>query len=123
MKSFVIRCFYLKILLFQIKFDVVYGSIASGMETSGSDIDFLIIGSVKMIEMAPLLDEATRKLRRPINPTLYTCGEFSQKACNSHFVQSILGKPLLFVIGMNGDLETITGRKSHRGGTDKSHRD
>ena len=107
----------------KIKVAAIYGSIASGTETSGSDIDLLIIGSVKMIELASLLEQVTGKLRRQINPTLYTSEEFSQKARSSHFVQSILGKPLLFVIGMNGDLETIIGRKSHRGRTDKSHRD
>jgi DNA-binding transcriptional ArsR family regulator len=101
----------------------VYGSMASGTETSGSDIDLLIIGSVKMIELASSLEQATGKLWRQINPTLYTSKEFTQKARGSHFVQSILGKPLLFVIGMKSDLETITGRKSRRGGIDKSHRD
>jgi predicted nucleotidyltransferase len=103
----------------KIKVAVVYGSIASGTETSGSDIDLLIIGSVSMIELSPLLEQATRQLRRQINPTLYTLEEFTQKARRSHFVQSVLGKPLLFVIGMNGDLEAITGRKSRRSGTDK----
>jgi len=107
----------------KIKVAAVYGSIATGTETSGSDIDLLIIGSVKMIDLSPLLQQATGKLRRQINPTLYNPEEFSQKARSSHFVQSILGKPLLFVIGMNSDLETITGRKSRRGGADKPHRD
>ena len=106
----------------KIKVAAVYGSIASGMETSASDIDLLIIGSAKMIELSPLLEQATGKLRRQINPTLYTPGEFSQKAHRSHFVQSVLGKPLLFVIGMKSDLETITGRKSRGGGANKPHR-
>jgi predicted nucleotidyltransferase len=107
----------------KIKVAAVYGSIATGTETSGSDIDLLIIGSVKMIELSPLLEQATGKLRRQINSSLYTPGEFSQKARSSHFVQSVLGKPLLFLLGSNSDLETITGRKPRRGGTDKPHRD
>ena len=92
----------------------VYGSMASGTETSGSDIDLLIIGSVKMIDLSSLLEEATGKLGRQINPTLYTPEELSQKARSSHFVQSVLGKPLLFVLGMKSDLEAITGRKSRK---------
>src|SRR5208282_153764 len=51
----------------KIKVAAVYGSMASGTETSGSDIDLLIIGSVKMIELAPLLEQATGKLRRQIS--------------------------------------------------------
>ncbi len=107
----------------KIKVAVVYGSIASGTETSGSDIDLLIIGSVTMIELVPLLQEATGKLRRQINPTLYTPGEFSQKARTSHFLQSVIGKPLLFVLGMKSDLETIAGRESRDGGAGKPRRD
>ena len=105
----------------KIKVAAVYGSIASGTETSGSDIDLLIVGSVKMIELSPLLEQATGKLRRQINPTLYTPEEFSQKARRSHFLQSVLGKPLLFVLGTSSDLETITRRKSRGGGTGKPH--
>lgn len=107
----------------KIKVAAIYGSIASGTETSGSDIDVLIIGSVKMIELSPLLEQATGKLRRQTNPTLYTPEEFSQKASSSHFLRSVLGKPLLFVLGTRSDLETIAGRKSRRSGTDKPRRD
>ncbi|MGO8702011.1 MAG: nucleotidyltransferase domain-containing protein [Limisphaerales bacterium] len=103
----------------QIKVAAVYGSIANGTETSGSDIDFLIIGAVAMIELSSLLEKATEKLWRQINPTLYTPEEFSQKSRSSHFVQSVLGKPLLFVLGMESDLEAITGRKSRGGGASK----
>jgi predicted nucleotidyltransferase len=103
----------------KIKMAAVYGSFASGTETSRSDIDLLIVGSVKMIDLSPLLEQATGKLRRQINPSLYTPEEFSQKARRSHFVQSVLGKPLLFLLGSNSDLEAITGRRPHRGGADK----
>jgi predicted nucleotidyltransferase len=107
----------------KIKVAGVYGSMASGTETSGSDVDLLIIGSVKMIELSPLLEKATGKLRRQINPTLYSPVEFSQKARGSHFVQSVLGKPLLFVLGTRRDLEAIAGRKSPGGGTHHPGRD
>jgi DNA-binding transcriptional ArsR family regulator len=107
----------------KIKVAAVYGSIASSTETSGSDIDLLIIGSIKMIELSLPLAQATGTLRRQINPSLYTPKEFSQKARNSHFVQSVLGKPLLFVLGTNRDLETIAGRKSRSGGANQPHRD
>jgi len=103
----------------KIKVAAVYGSIANGTESSGSDIDLLIIGSVKMIDLSPLLEKATEKLRRQINSSLYTAAEFSQKSRSSHFVKSVLAKPLLFVIGMDRDLEAITGRKPRRGGADK----
>jgi len=95
----------------KIKVAAIYGSIASGTENSGSDVDLLIIGSAKMMELVPLFEQATGKLRRQINPSLYTSKEFSQKVHSSHFIKSMLGKPLLFVLGMSDDLEAITGRK------------
>jgi DNA-binding transcriptional ArsR family regulator len=110
-------------LALKIKVAAVYGSIASGTDFSGSDIDLLIIGSVKMIELVPLLEASTRTLGRQINPSLYTAGEFSQKARSSHFVQSLLVKPLLFVLGTKSDLETIAGRKARGGGANEPQRD
>jgi DNA-binding transcriptional ArsR family regulator len=97
----------------------VYGSMASGTETSGSDVDLLIVGSVKMIDLSSVFEKVTGQLRRQINPSLYTPHEFQRKARGSHFVQSVLAKPLLFVVGVKRDLEAITGGKSHRRGADK----
>ena len=101
----------------RINLAAVYGSIASGVETSRSDIDLLLIGSVKMIDLSPLLEQATSNLGRQINPSLYTSKEFSQKAHHSHFVKSLLAKTLLFVLGSKSDLETIAERKPRRVGT------
>jgi DNA-binding transcriptional ArsR family regulator len=95
----------------KIKVAAVYGSVAGGAEISAGDVDLLIIGSAKMIELSPLLEQAEGKLRRQTNPALYTPREFPQKARSSHFLQSVLGKPLLFVLGAKSDLETIAGRK------------
>ena len=94
----------------------VYGSMAGGTETSRSDIDLLVVGSVKMMDLVPMLERAGGQLGRQINPAIYTVREMSQKAHGSHFVQSVLGKPLLFVLGSPRDLEAITGRKPHHGG-------
>jgi predicted nucleotidyltransferase len=88
----------------------VYGSMASGKETTGSDIDLLVIGSVTLMDLVPLLEHATEQLRRQVNPTIYTRDELSRKARDNRFVRSVLGKPLLFVIGNKRDLEAITGR-------------
>jgi predicted nucleotidyltransferase len=107
----------------QIKVAAVYGSIATGSETSRSDVDLLVVGSVKMIDLVPLLERASRKLRREINPTIYTPTELAQKATSSHFVKSVLGKPLLFILGTSSGLEAISGGRPDRRGNDKPVRD
>lgn len=91
----------------RIKLAAVYGSIASGTETTESDVDLLIIGTVSLLDLVPLLEHATQELRRQVNPTIYAPEEFSLKARDSRFVRSVLGKPLLFVVGNQRDLETI----------------
>jgi hypothetical protein len=51
--------------------------------------------------------QKSRDRRKP--PAATQRQEFPQKARRSHFVQSVLGNPLLFVLGSNNDLETIIG--------------
>ena len=93
----------------------VYGSIATGAEASGSDVDLLIIGSVSLMDLVPLLERMTQQLQRQVNPTLFTPEEFKHKVRQgNHFLQSVLGKPMLFVIGTSDDLGTIAGRKARR---------
>jgi DNA-binding transcriptional ArsR family regulator len=94
----------------RINLAAVYGSMASGNEASGSDIDLLIIGSISLMDLVPLLERATEQFRRQVNPTIYTPEELSRKARESRFVRSVLGKPLLFVVGNKRDLEAITRR-------------
>ena len=100
----------------QIRVAAVYGSIAAGWESSASDVDLLLIGSISLMDLVPLLQSATQELRRQINPTIYTPEAFALKAQNSHFVRSVLGKPLLFIIGTRGDLEAIAGPEANRAG-------
>jgi predicted nucleotidyltransferase len=100
------------------KIDVafVYGSIAQGEEKTASDIDLMIIGSVTVFELVPVLDALTEKLLREVNPVVYTPKEFAKKAAESRFVQSVLGRPSLFVIGPKDDLEGIIGGGTRRKG-------
>jgi len=84
----------------------VYGSVARKAEITESDIDLMVIGDVTRFALAKSLQQATRQLLRPINPTLYRPEEFAQKvAAADHFVQAVLERDKLFVIGDTHDLE------------------
>ena len=100
----------------KIRFAFVFGSIASGEETPRSDVDLLVVGSVGLGDLVPLLHPLTGTLLREINPVAYSPAEFGQKARENRFVKSVLGRPVLFVIGTKDDLEGIIGAKTSRTG-------
>jgi len=78
----------------------IYGSVARGDETSGSDIDLLVIGDVKLSELAQPLKAAERELARPISPTIYPHREFAAKLrSRNHFVRSLVSGEKLFLLG------------------------
>lgn len=79
----------------------VYGSIAKGRERAESDIDLLIVANqVNYTELMKLLLPAQEKLKRPINPTVYTPTEFEKKLKQgNHFLKKILAQEKIPIIG------------------------
>ena len=83
----------------------VHGSVASGDETSASDIDLLIIGSVRRSQIANGLHVAEKSLGRELNVTLVPPDEWKAKIhSRDRFMQAVLGRPKMFVVGTEDDL-------------------
>lgn len=76
----------------------VYGSVARSRENQQSDIDLMIVGSVKFAEVVERISDAQKTLNREINPTVYTADEFRRKA-RGNFLKTVLGEKRLFLIG------------------------
>jgi DNA-binding transcriptional ArsR family regulator len=96
-----------------IEYAFVYGSVARSEETSASDIDLLIIGQVGLADVAPALRQAERQLGRPVNPSVYSLGEFTKKMrTRNHFLTTIWGEKKLTVQGDLDELATIISRQS-----------
>ena len=83
----------------------IYGSIARGDESKGSDVDIFIVGEVTFAEVVEALSPVQQTLNREINPTVYPVDEFrvKQKA-GHHFIKSVLEGNKLFLIGDEHDL-------------------
>jgi len=81
----------------------VYGSVAKGSATSSSDIDLMVIGTdLAYPDLIELLQPAERQLSRPINPTLYTPGDFRKKReAGNAFLNRVLEQPRILVMGGN----------------------
>lgn len=78
----------------------IFGSVASGKETSTSDIDLMIIGDVSFSETVNLLYPVQESLGREVNPKIYRKEEWIQmQKTNDAFVKEVLAKPRIDVVG------------------------
>lgn len=83
----------------------VYGSIARGDETAGSDIDLMVVGDLNFDELLTHLAPAERSLGRPVNPTVYSLKEFKSRIRKgNHFLTSVVRGAKRFLIGDEGEL-------------------
>lgn len=83
----------------------VYGSMASGTERAGSDVDLMVLGRASFADLARVLAPAQAALRRDVNPTVMTRREFAQKlAARDSFARSVVRGDKLWLKGEEGDL-------------------
>jgi len=86
----------------------VFGSMASGQQKSGSDLDVCVLGNVKLLEVVKALSSVQQTLRREINPVVMTSKKFSeQSAKQDRFVTRVLSEPKVFVIGGEDELAEL----------------
>ncbi|MDE0512913.1 MAG: nucleotidyltransferase domain-containing protein [Gammaproteobacteria bacterium] len=89
----------------KIEWAFIYGSIAAGNETTGSDIDLMIIGDTGFSEVVSLLNPVQEILGREINPKIYGRKEWIlMKTSKNAFVNELLSKPRMDVMGDNHGL-------------------
>lgn len=83
----------------------VFGSMASGKATAGSDIDLMVIGDVSFSDVGSATYSAQEVLGREINPKVYSKEEWV-KMCKKKnvFIKEVIAKPKLFVVGSNNEL-------------------
>ena len=91
----------------------IFGSVARGAETAGSDVDMLIVGAVDFGTVVDALYPAQQQLAREINPKVYSVREWRNKLKEKDpFVTDVLAKPKIFLIGGDDELAELSRRKS-----------
>jgi len=86
----------------------VFGSMASGRQKIGSDIDVCVLGDVSLLEVVKALSSAQDTLGREINPVVMTAKKFADQAVKrDRFVTRVLGEPKVFVKGNVHDLAKL----------------
>ncbi len=95
----------------QVEVAFVYGSLASGNEHAGSDVDLMVIGLLPSnAQLLEALLPAQAQLGRAVNPTLYTVDEFAQRMHDEQsFIVRVLQQPKIFVKGSEHDLSRLGG--------------
>jgi predicted nucleotidyltransferase len=85
----------------QIDLAFVYGSVAKGKDTAKSDIDLMVVSEkIAYADIFATLEPATNRLRRTINPTLFSRMELDKRILDgTAFVKRVLEQPKLWVIG------------------------
>ena len=86
----------------------VFGSIASGEEKAGSDVDLMVIGNLGLRDLSRLLSGVADKVGREINPHVLHDHEFRRRIqAGEHFVSTIIREPKIFIIGSKDELEAV----------------
>jgi DNA-binding transcriptional ArsR family regulator len=89
----------------------IFGSIAQGRESAGSDVDLILIGDLGFSQAVELLHAAQATLGREVNPKVFTASEFTSKAATEAFLGDVLAKPKIFLMGSEHDLAELAGRQ------------
>lgn len=88
-----------------IKAACIFGSVALGRETSGSDVDVLIVGQVKLGAIVEALHPAQQLVGRDINPKVFSVREWrARRKAGDAFAAETLQKPKIFLIGGEDEL-------------------
>ncbi|HEX9720089.1 MAG TPA: nucleotidyltransferase domain-containing protein [Ramlibacter sp.] len=87
----------------------IFGSVARGSETAGSDVDLMLIGDVTFKQAVELLYPVQTTLGREVNAQVLSPSEFRKKARKQTFLVDVLAKPKIFLIGNEDDLEELAG--------------
>jgi predicted nucleotidyltransferase len=83
----------------------VYGSVAKGTDTAGSDIDLMVIADkVQYADIFKLVSEAERRLGRKVSPTVVAPADLAKRRGEDSFHSRVLEQAKIFVMGSENDL-------------------
>jgi len=90
----------------RIKMAFVFGSVARLEQVGESDIDLMVIGDVRLKELAAALHAAEQTLGRPVNPVLFSAEKFrDQYRQGNPLLLDVLRKEKIF---LKGDRDELT---------------
>jgi predicted nucleotidyltransferase len=91
----------------KIKTAFVFGSVSKGADTSGSDIDLMVIGNeLNYSDLYTVLQNAENVLQRKVRPIFLSAEQWRRKASEKgSFISKISALPKLFIFGSEKDIQ------------------
>ncbi|MFZ2854144.1 MAG: nucleotidyltransferase domain-containing protein [Rhodocyclaceae bacterium] len=84
----------------RIRYAGVFGSVARGEQRADSDVDLLLVGDVRLSELAVPLHEAEAALGMRVSPTLMSEEEYrSRRQSGDYFLEKVLAGELIALWG------------------------
>lgn len=88
----------------EIELAFIYGSFASGDETSQSDVDLMVIGKISGLSINKSIKKIEKKISRVINYSIYSRKEIEKRIINNdNFIKTVLEGPIIIIIGNSDD--------------------
>lgn len=97
------------------KIDVafVFGSMVSGRQTAGSDLDVCVLGGVALREAVKALAPIKDSLGREINPVVMTAAGFAGRlADGDRFATRVMSEPKIFVQGSEDEFAELVENRA-----------
>lgn len=89
----------------EIRVAFVFGSIAKSEGKAHSDVDLMVIGTIRLRPLSSLLSGVSQRIGREINPHVLSEAEFKKRiAEKEHFLMRVMESPKIFVIGNQDEL-------------------
>ena len=86
----------------------VFGSMASGRQNAGSDIDVCVLGDVSLLDVVTALSPVQETLRRELNPVVMTAERYSELAKRQdRFVTRMMSEPRVIVMADENELAKL----------------
>lgn len=86
----------------------IFGSLARGELGAKSDVDLMLIGDLKLSQIASALKKSEKSLGREVNATIYSRREFQKKSKGGDaFIQTVMSDQKIFLKGDADELEEL----------------
>ena len=90
----------------RIRIAFVYGSVARGEHDSASDVDVLVVGSVRPSALAQAKIALGKRLGRPVQFAVLSPGELKERlAKRDHFTVNLMQQSKIWLVGSESDLD------------------
>lgn len=88
----------------------VFGSIARGEATAGSDVDLMVVGDLGLRGVTRLLSGVADQIGREVNPHVLRRAELvKRKSAGEPFLTRVLAESKIFVVGDPHEFEKLAG--------------